>query len=396
MREKTLRRRPKVLGPVFLLTFVAGLPIIAGGQPRIENPARPLAKNAGRVVRLEEVLRIRDDGAQVIFRAPHDLTLGPDGSLYFTDYADAPALYRFSPKGELIFKMLKKGQGPGEVLNAAGYLVGPERIRVLAWIPPKIMDFSPDGRYLGEARVEEDTHGLWFLRQSEGKIYGIRDELFSSDAFRTSKKFTAFSVLNRVYEISPDFKTWKKLYEFPVRMMVKQGRGFRLDPIDARIVGSTLYIVHTAEYQVTAFDLHAGRVKHILTRAYDRVRSKPARDEDLDPEARGIDTPEEPFAWDIERIQAAARRLWIFTSAHTPDGNSQAVDLFDEAGRYADSIVLRYPDAKRTHNARWTHLTDDGFFFIPEEEADGLITIAKYRITEAGLFGVQAVPKRAP
>ncbi len=378
-----------------LVIAMLSLPVLGQAQVRAENPGRALAKNAGRVVKLEEVLRIRDDGKTSIFKTPHSLSLGPDGSLYFMDHGDGPRLYRYGPEGELISKLLKAGQGPGEVQYPSGYVLTADRIRVLAWSPPKIMDFGLDGRYLRESRVEEDSHGLWFLGMAEGKIYGIRDEMFSSSAFRSSSKFTTVTVPNSVYEISADFRTWKKLYEFPVRMMIRRGSGFRLDPIDAVIHGSSLYILHTAEYQVIEFDLRAGSVKHVITRKYDRVKASTEESADPDPEARGIEFPDEPYAWDITRILAAAAKLWVFTSVMKPDGNDQEVDVFDGAGRFVDSVVLRFPTTGRDHLARWTLLTNDGFFFIPEQGEDGLISIVKYRLSDAGLFAAPASPKRA-
>jgi hypothetical protein len=385
-------------GRVLLLAGLLGLAVIADAQERADNPKRPLAKNAGRVVQLEEVLRIHDDGSTAIFRSPRAFFLAQDGSLYFADEADSPRLYRYGPEGTLISRFLKRGQGPGEVQHVSGYLVAADRIRVLAWSPPKILDLGLDGRYLGETRAEEDAHGVWFLGQSEGRIYAIRDELFGTSTFRNSGAFTALAVPNAVYELSPDFRAWKKLYEFPVRMMVRRGRGYRLDPIDAVISGTTLYLVHTADYQVTAFDLRAGRIGHVITRAYDRVRTRPPRpgELDVDPETRGVDVPDDPYTWDIDRIQAGAGKLWVFTSTFKSGRNDQQVDLFDEAGRYVDSVILRYPPGKRDHGARWTLMTDDGFFFIPEQEEDGLVTIGKYRIVDPGLFDAQAVPKRTP
>jgi hypothetical protein len=380
-----MRNPAKFRSVVIFILFVFSVVVLGFAQVRVENPARPLAKNAGRIVKLEEVLRIRDDGATAIFRSPRELALGPDRSLYFIDYDEGPRLYRYSPEGKLISKLLKKGQGPGEVQNPSGFLVTEDRIRVLAWIPPKIMDFGLDGRYLKESRVEEDTHGLWFLAAAEGKIYGIRDEVFNSAAFRSSG---VFSIPNSVYEISPDFRSWKKLYEFPVRMVIKRARAFRQDPIDAVIHGSTLYILHTAQYQVVAFDLRAGRVKHVIARKYDRVKSSRQKPADRDPETKGIDLPDDPYVWDIDRIHAAAGKLLVFTSVMKPDGDDQQVDVFDEAGRFIDNLVLRYPAGGRNHRgvARWTLLTDDGFFIIPEQEEDGLVSIGKYRIRDADLF----------
>jgi hypothetical protein len=380
-----MRNPAKFRSVVIFILFVFSVVVLGFAQVRVENPARPLAKNAGRIVKLEEVLRIRDDGAKAIFRSPRELALGPDDSLYFIDYDEGPRLYRYSPEGKLISRLLKKGQGPGEAQNPSGFLVMEDRIRVLSWIPPKIMDFGLDGHYIKESRVEEDTHGLWLLAAAEGKIYGIRDEVFHSAAFGSSG---AFSVPNCVYEISPDFRSWKKLYEFPVRMVIKRANAFRQDPIDADIHGSTLYILHTAEYRVVAFDLLSGQVKHVIARKYDRVKSSSQKPADPDPETKGIDLPDDPYVWDINRIHAAAGKLWVFTSAMKPNGDDQQVDVFDDAGRFMDNFVLRFPAGGRDHRrvARWTVLTDDGFFIIPEQEEDGLISIGKYRIVDADLF----------
>jgi hypothetical protein len=274
--------------------------------------------------------------------------------------------------------------------------VAGDRLRVLSWVPPKIMDLDlGSGRYLEEARVDQDSHGLWFLGTAAGKIYGIRDEVFRLAAFESTG---IYSIPNVVYEISADFKTWKRLYEFPVRMLIKTRRAFRLDPIDASISGTTLHILHTAEYRVTELDLLSGAAKRVISRAYDRVKAKSGKSEDTDPEARGIDLPDDPYVWDIDRIHAAAGRLWVFTSTMKPDGDDQQVDIFDGDGRYVDRIVLRYPAGARNHRflARWTLLSDDGFFVIPEQEEDGLVSIGKYRIPDADLFPTGTTPRRAP
>jgi 6-bladed beta-propeller len=378
-----MSRRNRIVAVLLAFPLSLGAASLPPAQTRADNPGRALAKNAGRVVELEEVVRIRDDGDTAVFKIPRELAPGPDGSLYFIDYDEGPRLYRFSPEGKLIFKLLKTGQGPGEVQNPSGFLVTEGGIRVLSWIPPKIIDFGPDGRYLKESRVTEDTHGLWFLAASEGRIFGIRDEVFRSAAWGSSGVFT---IPNAVYEISPDFRSWKKLCEFPVRMVIKGTRAFRLDPIDADIRGSALYILHTAEYRVAEFDLRSGGLKRVISRKYDRVKSRAGEEEDPDTETRGVEFPEDPYVWDIDRIHAAAGKLFVFTSTISSGGDDQQVDVFDGEGRFLDSVVLRFPDGGRDHRARWTVLTDDGLFIIPEQEKDGLISIGWYRIPDAGLF----------
>jgi len=389
--------RMKAFVPGFLAVLVIHVAAFrAPAQTRVDNPSRALSKNAGRIVRLEEVLRIRDDGESAIFRSPRFFSLGPDGSLYFVDFAEGDRLYRYGPDGRFVYKLLRKGQGPGECQSLSGYIVAGDQLRILSWVPPKIMDLDlGSGRYLEEARVEQDSHGLWFLGTAAGKIFGIRDEVFRLAAFESSG---IYSIPNVVYEISADFKTWKRLYEFPVRMLIKTRRAFRLDPIDAAIRGTTLYILHTAEYRVTQVDLASGVASRVISRAYDRVRAKSGKNEDADPETRGIKFPADPYVWDIDRIHAAAGRLWVFTSTMKPDGDDQQVDIFDGEGRYVDRIVLRYPAGARNHRflARWTLLSDDGFFVIPEQEEDGLVSIGKYRIPDADLFPTGTTPRRAP
>ncbi|MGA2533539.1 MAG: hypothetical protein ABSG19_10940 [Candidatus Aminicenantales bacterium] len=362
-----------ILAPVLVL--------VLRGQTQIENPKRLLSKNAGRVIHLDEVLRIRDDGKTAIFRTPQQLHTGKDGSLFFMDFAEGARLYRYGPEGKLLFKILKSGQGPGECNIQSGYFFADDIIRVTAWIPPKIMDFGPDGRYLRESKIEEDTHGLWFVAAADGKIYGIRDELFSTSAFKSGG---VFSIPNSVYEISPDFRTWKKLYEFPVRMAIKRARAIRLDMIDAAIRGSTLYVLHTAEYGVVKFNLRAARVEQLITRVYDRVKGVSAKGADPDPEARGIDTPTDPYIFDINEIHAVGENLWVFTSTMKPDGDDQQVDVFDAAGRFIDNFFLHFPADGRNHRIarRKSLITDDGYIYVPDQEEDGLVTIGKYKIRE--------------
>ena len=70
---------------VLLFSFLLIFNSVFFAQEIIENPKKPLNKNAGRIVRLKEIMRIRDDGVEVIFRAPYGLQIGHNGSIYFYD-----------------------------------------------------------------------------------------------------------------------------------------------------------------------------------------------------------------------------------------------------------------------------------------------------------------------
>lgn len=392
-----MKKRSMTRGLTLLLAAFIVMPAAVRAQTRIDNPRRAEAKDAGRVVRLEEILRIRDDGDRVIFKVPRKFALGPDGSLYFYDIAEGVRLYRFGPDGKLLFKTVKTGQGPGECLGGANFVIDGDRIRIQAWNPPKIMEFGLDGRYRSEVPTES-TKGLHSLFLVDGRLYGLRDEIPYSDAIaKTGLVETPY----RLYEFSSDLKTWKKLHDFPVRHSIRKdpaGRSswIRLDMIEAAAGGPYVYVVHAAEYRIDQFDLRTGRVERVFGRAYDRRRLEAEGDEDLEPGAKPEPDDSGEPSFDVLDIHAVGDRLWAFTSTMSGRGNDRVVDIFDAEGRFVDSVVLAFPDRTLRHSYTKGLVTADGFLFVAEQDRDGLVSIGKYRVLDAGLFPSQAGPERAP
>jgi hypothetical protein len=62
------------------------------GQKINGNADSHLNKRPPRIVRLEETLRIKDDGQNIVFSAVKDLLPLDDGSIVFAGY---PYIYRF-------------------------------------------------------------------------------------------------------------------------------------------------------------------------------------------------------------------------------------------------------------------------------------------------------------
>ena len=367
---------------LFFPTLLFGITVPGSAQTRVDNPARALAKDAGRTVRLEEVLRIRDDGETAIFKMPRKLALGPDGSLYFHDFAEGDRIYRYSPEGKLVFKALKSGQGPGECQHASNFFLAGDGLRIQAWSPPKVMDYGLDGRYKREIRTE-DTHGLHSLFLLGGRIYGLRDEISHSQAiFREGEIVTPYSL----YEISPDFVSWKKLWDFPVRHVIKNRSWVRLDMLDAAAGGPYVYVVHADAYGIDQFDLRTGRVERIFSRAYERRRIVSGKKAAVAPEETGAPKPVYTFMFDILELHVVRDRLWAFTSTRDENGDDRIVDIFDADGRFVDSIRLDFPNDGLRHGYSKGLLTNEGYYFVPEQDEDGLVSIAKYRILDASLF----------
>jgi hypothetical protein len=96
------------------LIILAGLLLVGalGFGQIIENPAKPMARNAGRLIGLSKVWRITDEGDDFYFRSPHNLQIAADGSIFI---AEREEFLRFTSEGKFLKNLCKKGQGPGEI-----------------------------------------------------------------------------------------------------------------------------------------------------------------------------------------------------------------------------------------------------------------------------------------
>ena len=109
-----MRKTVRFIAPALVLVIALIVARQGFGQI-IENPAKPKAANAGRVIVPQEVVAISDEGTSAYyFKWPAELRIGPNGSLIVTD--DGQILH-FDAKGMFLRNLFKKGQGPGEMEN---------------------------------------------------------------------------------------------------------------------------------------------------------------------------------------------------------------------------------------------------------------------------------------
>jgi len=153
-----------------LFVWLAGcLSLSAFGFQVIENPFKPRAKNAGRVVVPVEVLSINDEGTgEYYFKALFGLTTGPDGSIVVRD---RDQLLHFDANGKFLWNYFKKGQGPGEMQSAIAWFQTDRDIVVQAY-PPKFLWFDLKGNL--EREMPLSAKAPIFapaLASFEGKFY---------------------------------------------------------------------------------------------------------------------------------------------------------------------------------------------------------------------------------
>src|SRR5512140_3312657 len=160
------------LTSVCLLLAVVSVAALAAapGQTVIENPAKPKAANAGRIIAPREVLAISDEGtSDYYFKWPRELRTAPGGSLLLTD---EDQVLEFDANGKLVRNLFKKGQGPGE-MPYPGACVATEKNRVVySGYPGKLVYFGLSGHLEKEIAVRPGGRtSLTFLLEHAGTFY---------------------------------------------------------------------------------------------------------------------------------------------------------------------------------------------------------------------------------
>ncbi len=350
----------------------------SSGQIVVKNSEKPENKKGGRIVHLEEVMRIEDDGKNFILRNPQDFSFFPDGSFIFFDY---PYIYKLDKDGKLVFKALKTGQGPGECEYPDGYFIDGNRLVVHAWVPPKVLEYDLNGKFIKEKKLK-DPVPLFFLGFVNGRIYGVVDMIrFSNYIYREG----TFKTPYELREISPDFKNMRKIYDIEMEHYIKPGHWSKLAMFEMIPYDHFLFYVHSARYEIVKFDLATERVERIFSRPYAPVKTSKEGEEEPDPYEhvpRELLPPPADYFFDLQRLQIFQDTLWVKTSTEKDDGQKWQIDVFDLDGKYIDSFWLEFPKKGLSHLSCFA-ISNDGFIYVTEENQDtGLINLVKYKLSD--------------
>lgn len=358
---------------ILLILFIAFS--FASAQEIIENPKNPLNKDAGRIVQLEEVLRIRDDGKKVIFKLPSRLKIGPENGIYFKNNR---SLYKYNEDGEFVFKIIEQGQGPGEANKRTTYFFAGDKILVQAGSPPKVMQFDFSGKYLGEKRTEM-TRSYDNLEYINNNIYGFTDDPPNNKETGTGY----FNFPYSLYEISDDFIRRKKIFTLPQKHYVYQyySSWRRVRFIYTFKKHSTIYVVHTPEYKIIEFDLENNKINKIIEREYKRIKYVPPKDTGIPkPPPNAIGPPEYEYFQDILHMLIHKDQLWVFTSTRDKQ-KGRLIDVYNMEGKYIDNFYIKFPDQITPRNFGYGNVVLKGdYIYSIDEHEDGFFSIAKYKL----------------
>jgi DNA-binding beta-propeller fold protein YncE len=350
---------------ILCLFSVSVLPPICLAQPMIKNGEKPLARDAGRVLKLQEIWHITDEGGLFYFKYPGQLKISPDGYLYL---ADENELLRFTPEGKFVKNLFKKGQGPGEVTGDFAYFIGSNRIYIYDYMALKIVQTDLNGELISQAQIEPGPYN---------GFYGVTGDqlVFLKDVFPppAERKSRLEEMPCAIRLVSEDGKTETECHVFQ-RQMFFRPYGFTSWSPWLSVLsedGTRLYVVHTRDYLVEALDLTRCRMIHRFKRKYPHVKCQNRGwEEDF---YRKFNAPKIRYEIDIKGLFTNQDSLWVQTSTSEKE-KGDLFDVFDAEGRFIDGFYLG--------PGRWLLKAHQRRVFVLEKGPAEDFRIIQYRIME--------------
>ena len=388
MRKAFLREKHRwpILPAGILLVWIGSFagPGRALAQTIVENPAKPKAANAGRVVVPQQVLAITDEGtSNYYFKWPRSLKTAPDGSLLFIDESQ---VLRFDKDGKFQYNFFKKGQGPGEVNYVSACLVTAKSAILFSSNPTKIVFFDLSGKFEKETPVRSEGRSSLTALLCEGGFFYFRAWEFPQtkgdpDFVDTPQTIAAVNEATGEIKSLASFMTKSYVISSPA------GGGGMFDitsliavPFKERLLALT----HTSEYLLKIYNPEADKIIREFRRAYERVKPEPLTEEQkkggLIIDGKHYGPPELKFQNDVRNLLARCDEIWAVTSTKDK-AKGILIDVFDGEGVYRDSFWLKLPEAalKSVIYPGFCALDGD-FLWVVERSEDETFAVKKYRV----------------
>lgn len=357
-----------------IFTFLIVLSSLNLTQETIENQEKPLNKNAFRVIKLQELFRIKDESGDFYFKSIENygkLKVAPDGTFFISDENQ---LLKFSPQGKFVKNLLRIGQGPGEMWSSRyphGIYLTQNDIYLYDKSARKIVHTDLDGSLIEEIKLEIEGAGPLY------SLYGLsgNDFIFiHQENVRFNVKSAGFYDLEMsIVLVSRDGTKMNKILIFPRKMFGAPSFGMEWAPFEAAIDPDSqqLYVYHTCEYRIVQADLKEGRIVKSFYRKYPRISH--VMKEWEEERTKKYNAPKRKYENDIKDFFIHKGLLWVKTSAQDAK-KGYLIDVFDKEGRYIDCFYLPIPGSIKA--------VGDDSIFAAEKDEDENLQIVKYKIMD--------------
>jgi hypothetical protein len=377
----------------------------AGEGQIIENPAKPKAANAGRVIVPEEVLAISDEGmSDFYFYWPRDPRIAPDGSLLLSD---KDQILLFGADSKFRGNFFKKGQGPGEVTYFDVCWPTEKNIIVQSVYPNKLIFFDYAGKYEREIRIGT----LPGIRRPQARLRLVRGEEYFLEAWDSppfEKEEPEFVDMPRmILALNAATGDLKTLATFSTKAYIQASPGGGggahypvSDLIAVRFKEKYIALTHTEEYGIKIYEPGTNRIIREFKRVYDRVKPEPLTEDQKKGGAmignKPFRPPELKYQNDIKNIFAHSDEIWAVTSTRDK-AKGVLVDVFDGDGIYRDCFFLKLPEAAIGSLLSPGQCALDGeFLWAVEKSEDETYSIKKYRVASSQARGIVPLRGQSP
>jgi hypothetical protein len=328
-------------------------------QMIIENTAAPLAKDAGRVLKLQEVWRVTDESGDFFFKAPRHLNIAPDGTIFIVDIGQ---FLKFSPDGKFVKNLYRKGEGPGEIRGDFLYALAGGELYIRDFSTGLLWRADFEGNYLGPVGLpSQDLRGLVGVQEKDMVLY---KEAWPPFDQRTGK---LMDIRQTIFLVAKDGKSEKALETFSYKLFLGRNYGSSWESSMTAMSddGRRLYAFFGLNYMIDVLDLDGGKIFRRFSRKYPRV---PHREQNWEADFRKkYDMPVKEFESDVKALFPNERGLWVATSTTDRD-KGDLYDVFDENGRFVDSFYL---GAGRT----LLKVQGDVLFFLEKDVEENLFVV---------------------
>jgi hypothetical protein len=339
-----------------------------------------LAKNAGRALLLQEELRITDEQGDFFFESPGNFKVAPDGSIFIQDEEQ---LLKFSPNGEFLKNLFRKGQGPGELERMLDYILLGNEIIVFQHWPGKIMRLDMEGKLLGEVKPEKPL-SMFITR------YKDRFIMAHHSPPKLEKKGTEPEIIDiewKIIEVLDDGKVEEVGPVFPAKWFAQRLEkvmiaNYIVDLSAAKCGNKWLAIHHTQDYGIAIFDLESKQVVRRFSRKYKTVKMEKEK-QDPNSQVRTLEPPVDD-ANDIQKLIVNNGKILAMTST-IEKGKGVLVDVFSKEGEFLDNFYLPIGSIRLKELSRYPITISGDAMFIKEIDEAGFVSVVKYKIMDKAL-----------
>ena len=328
-----------------------------------ENPAKPAAKDAGRVLKLTEVWRISDESGEFYFKYPHDLKIAEDGTIFI---AEDGQFLKFAPGGKFLKNLYKKGQGPGEIGDYFFYYPHGRDLFIQDMNSGRFWRADFEGVFQEQISLANKDYRGFVGVPPDGFLF--LKTVWPPPSERTGK---LMEILHTLVLVARDGSERRDIITFRPKTFMAPNAGMSWDPDITELSpdGKRLYAVHSRDYVIEIVDLASGSIVKRVSRLYPKVPHVEVDHESGFRKRHG--SPKKEFETDIDELFPVGDRLWVVTST-VDKARGKVIDVFDKDGRFVDSFYLGA--------GRMLMAVKEGVVFCQEKKEDETIVIVKYRI----------------